>query len=409
MSFTKSGEILRIGHGNYCYHCIHCGLNFVDIKEILAHIDYHFIIMNDTITNSETTNNSGDSKQVVVPIQQLSVHEVPNCADIKADICSEIKTEDDIEENRSEITIEETTENIASDIKIDSDAVSITISKPTKRTATKRQKPKIKSKSNDSNTDSNHQCSTCELNFDNSAEYWSHLRVAHHVKKVFQCYICGLHCKSFKLLRTHMSRLVHSKLNCYQCESEPPITNELDARPHKCFICKQWFENHMFFRRHSKDDHQEDVVKFYGKRSSCNEYTCYICKKDFLYKSYLRDHMKVHNERKPFVCDVCGKAYRKKAILGRHLNVHEGRTYTCEDCGKTFPYYARLRIHRYSHRTELNYKCTVCSKAFKIQKYLARHMKLHQEEKKYACKYCEKRFTFSTGRRAHEISQHNAI
>lgn len=119
--------------------------------------------------------------------------------------------------------------------------------------------------------------------------------------------------------------------------------------------------------------------------------------------------MIIHNELKAFICDVCGKTYRTKAILKRHLNVHEGKIYECDQCDKTFPYYARLRIHRYSHRTELNYICQVCSKAFKVQKYLARHMKVHKEEKAYPCKYCGKRFTFSTGRRAHEISQHNAI
>lgn len=400
---SKSGEILRIGHGNYSFLCTHCGFNFQDINEILTHIEYHFDILDSKAINADETNffddTAGISEDLAVYSSlgecKSSTDEILNCESIR----TEFKIEDSSREAKTYVN------ELPLDIKLLDKVKSVDIirekaSVKTSRTVTKKLTEKVNV--------NNRSCSICESNFNSSTECKNHLRDVHQIsKKVFQCYICGYLCKSVYALKRHFG--IHSKINCYQCESEPVIRNEGDPRPHKCCLCSLWFENHVHFRKHFKDAHQKVVEKFFANKSNCSEYTCYICKKDFTQKYYLKNHMIVHNELKAFVCDVCGKCYRTKAVLNRHMNVHEGKIYTCDQCGKQFPYYARLRIHLYLHRTELNYKCTVCSKAFKVQKYLARHMKVHQEEKAYACKYCGKRFTFSTSRRAHEISQHNAI
>ncbi|KAG4068838.1 hypothetical protein HA402_004986 [Bradysia odoriphaga] len=398
---SKSGEILRIGHGSYSFLCIHCGFNFDDINEILSHIDYHFDILDNKIaTTADNTNVFNGSTSIGEDVddyslEKLSAHQSENTANIQTDFKFEghrvTKTDPD------EIPLDFNTLNATGSAEVSTNVQRNNI----KSTA------KVKSKRKIDVPDS---CSFCQLTFNNSSDCKSHLRDVHQIlDKTFECYICGFIGKSITALRRHFGSGLHSKTSCYLCESEPVVRNEWDPRPHKCCLCSSWFENHVQFRKHFRDEHDEDAERFFSKKSNISEYICYICRKGFIHKYYLRSHMIVHSELKAFVCDVCGKTYRTKAILKRHLNVHEGKTYHCEECGKTFPYYARLRIHRYSHRTELNHICKVCSKAFKVQKYLARHMKVHQEEKAYACRYCGKRFTFSTGRRAHEISQHNAI
>ncbi len=375
---SKSGEILRIGHQNYSFLCSHCGFNFHDINEILAHIDYHFDIVDSKVIHTDDTNNfhetaSGEDvdedRTSSKSDRKLSVEEILNCERIENKIRTEFKTED----NRETKTYGHDESPL--DLKVPEEANSVDVSsqsRSNRKSGTTRRNVKEEVEID------NRSCPICEINFDNSNDCKSHLRDVHHISnKVFQCYICGYYCKSCTVLKRHFRTGLHSKVsNCYQCESQPSIRNERDPRPHKCCLCSVWFDNHVQFRKHFKDDHQEDVEKFFTKRTNCSEYSCYICKKDFLHKHYLRNHMIVHNEIKAFVCDVCGKCYRTKAVLKRHLNVHEGKIYTCEECGKQFPYYARLRIHRYSHRTELNYICPVCTKPFKVQKYLARHMKV---------------------------------
>lgn len=371
---------------------------------MLAHIDYHFDVLDTKIANADIANYSGDFKGIIGSTSNQSILRI---SENEIQISELLQTQVKLEDNEEIMKTDESSYELSSD----SDERSEKARKKTKRKVQKKGKIELKSESNESDKLSLNyqQCPLCGRNYKSSLGYQKHLKSVHSTKKVYQCYMCGSYFKNLTALKAHLSTAFHSKLNCYQCEQEPPITNELLPRPHKCCFCKIWLENHLVFRKHFKDEHQQDANKFFNTRTNCNEWSCYICKKDFLYKYYLKNHMIIHNDMKPFVCDVCGKNYRTKAVLTRHLNVHEGKTYACELCGKTFSYYARLRIHQYSHRTELNYKCTVCLKAFKVQKYLARHMKIHREEKTFACRYCEKRFTFGTGRRAHEISQHNAI
>lgn len=418
MKSEKSGEIFRIGHGSYCFLCSHCGFSFVDLKDILNHIDTHFVGTDIPTTNSDS---SKDAKESTI---RSDVTQMSSSEDQAKILC--------VEELQFKIGNDEVEDDVKvfdavaeEPLRIEHKGTNLRtnrVAKSSGKNRVKKSKELIGQEQGQErdqelrdNSDLNEpkQCPICEKNYENHLTYQSHLRTVHRIygNKIFQCYICGLYCRYLHLLKTHLSCGLHSKPNpnCYQCELDPPVTNEIDVRPHKCVYCKQWFENHIHFRKHFKDDHHQDVDKFFSKKANCNEFTCYICKKDFALKNYLKTHMKVHNDNKAFVCDFCGKRYRTGAILTRHLNTHEGKTYPCGECGKTFGYYARLRIHRYSHRTELNYKCEVCSKAFKVQKYLARHMKTHRGEKEYACRYCDKRFTFSTGRRTHEVTQHGAV
>ena len=44
-----------------------------------------------------------------------------------------------------------------------------------------------------------------------------------------------------------------------------------------------------------------------------NYFECKICRKGFLQKPYLNQHMKtVHEKRKDFLCEVCCKAFGQK-------------------------------------------------------------------------------------------------
>lgn len=196
---------------------------------------------------------------------------------------------------------------------------------------------------------------------------------------------------------------------CYQCESEPAITNESDPRRHKCLFCKQWFPNHIEFKTHFKDVHNKNVDTYFGWLSECREYTCYICEKSLKQREYLVTHMKGHFDKYlEHQCHKCGLRVRTESVLREHMKRHVKKTSKCDLCNKVFPNQFRMRTHRLCHTSELNYVCTVCSKGFKLNKYLRRHMAVHEEVKIF-CRYCDASFKFSTGRRAHEKSQHNVV
>lgn len=196
---------------------------------------------------------------------------------------------------------------------------------------------------------------------------------------------------------------------CYQCEMEPPVANKSDPRRHKCLLCQEWFSNHIEFNAHFKDVHNKDTDEFFSVLTNCYEFTCYVCEKNFQLRDYLSNHMKIHHDKfLEHQCPDCGKRQRTFGALTQHMKTHEGKTFDCNKCEKTFPYYAKLCKHLWCHKTELDYVCSLCSKGFKMKKYLNRHMAVHAEAK-ICCRFCDASFKFSTGRRIHEKNVHKVL
>lgn len=229
-----------------------------------------------------------------------------------------------------------------------------------------------------------HKCKKCEVWFPNHMDYRTHFLQAHRYE---------------------------SPTKCYQCEMEPPVMTETDPRRHKCVICGDWFANHSDFKTHLKDKHDEHVTDrdFSQIANDYKEFTCYICEKTLKQREYLVFHVKSHFEKYfEYQCHRCGLRVQSESVLREHMKRHENTPTKCDLCDKVFPNCVRMRTHRMLHTEELKYKCTVCSKGFKLSKYLSRHMAVHNEVK-ICCRYCDASFKFSTGRRAHEKSQHNVV
>lgn len=71
--------------------------------------------------------------------------------------------------------------------------------------------------------------------------------------------------------------------------------------------------------------------------STSKLFCCDVCGKDFILKSYLQVHMKMHKEERPYKCEVCHKAFKQMAALARHNRIHTGEMlYKCDYCQKEF-------------------------------------------------------------------------
>ena len=103
---------------------------------------------------------------------------------------------------------------------------------------------------------------------------------------------------------------------------------------------------------------------------------CEVCAKSFFSATYLKQHMKIHNEREKYSCTQCPKEFMWWNNLREHVkNVHDQNydqvKFPCSDCSKEFTCKTYLKRH---HRTvhekpiHMNDECRVCTKKFEFLK-----------------------------------------
>lgn len=60
------------------------------------------------------------------------------------------------------------------------------------------------------------------------------------------------------------------------------------------------------------------------------EYACSVCSKHFKTEQYLKMHMVIHSDEKPFHCDKCSASFNRRDKLKRHLLIHDPvKKYKC--------------------------------------------------------------------------------
>ncbi|CAI5659400.1 unnamed protein product [Oreochromis niloticus] len=147
-----------------------------------------------------------------------------------------------------------------------------------------------------------------------------------------------------------------------------------------------------------KSQRSQEADKPHRRKREKN-YSCDLCGKSFPWDSCLRKHQLFHSGVKAYSCDQCDRAFDRSCSLQRHLVTHSGtKTYSCDICGKTFSRRDSRNRHLRIHTRHVVYWCDQRGQRFITDAQLQSHMFTHTEEKPYKCDLCEKTFELKKSR-----------
>ncbi|CAG2104990.1 unnamed protein product [Medioppia subpectinata] len=177
---------------------------------------------------------------------------------------------------------------------------------------------------------------------------------------------------------------------------------------------------------------------------------CPVCDKQFK-KTYLKEHMKVHDNHRPYKCLICGKTYRWRTLLRNHKKTHlsdnpftcpvcglrmsskfsvqqhvlkshdnSNKSYECNECDKKYVTIHQLRAHQKYHKTDrtrhrrihkgeensidVRLKCSACGLICHSKTHYTAHQRIHTGEKPFVCETCGKTF-----RQIAQLNQHRIV
>uniref|UniRef100_A0A182N6N8 C2H2-type domain-containing protein n=1 Tax=Anopheles dirus TaxID=7168 RepID=A0A182N6N8_9DIPT len=185
---------------------------------------------------------------------------------------------------------------------------------------------------------------------------------------------------------------------CYCCGEDTTTAHVGHIR---CQYCPKSFKAYEYLDRHIGSIHSES-----------DAFPCCYCNAKCSTQAVLDEHLKTHDEGKPYACMACGKDFTRRYHLDRHekhtncgMVPKEVDVMPCEVCGKQFTRIDNLREHLRSHMGQgarkRDYQCPYCVKSFYGSSLLNIHIRTHTGEKPFPCDLCPMSFPSTGALRKH--------
>ncbi|XP_061162998.1 zinc finger protein 236-like [Saccostrea echinata] len=160
-------------------------------------------------------------------------------------------------------------------------------------------------------------------------------------------------------------------------------------------------------KRKIKRESEEDISVLESmdnvEKTEDSKYRCKLCHYSHLDSFMIRQHMRLHKEKKPFECSLCEFIAVSSEDLQDHMIKHcKVRTYQCKLCSSAFNYKSQLRAHMRAHNDKDIFVCDDCDYESNNPVAYRNHVRGHAEKKLYKCEVCENRFVSKHDLRTHK-------
>ncbi|XP_012256302.2 zinc finger protein 888-like [Athalia rosae] len=295
-------------------------------------------------------------------------------------------------------------------------------------------------------------CTICHKQLSRPQHLRTHMR--QHLGTLFECDKCSKRFSRASHLRAHMRLHLGTCFRCSVCQKEFSRPSDLDRHKlthldkklFECPTCQKKFSRKDNLKKHMLShvdsvpaDHEiQNHVRFSMNLSeeidglpsnpgssepnfegttcahnnwSEKKFECAVCEKRFNRKVRLKEHVRIHVEKKLSFddrenkdqnkCGICSKQLSRPEHLKAHMRLHLGTLFKCETCEKEFSRSSDLERHKLVHSGLKQFICIICHKQFSRKDYLKNHMLSHANKKSFECDKCKKRFTYFTNLRNH--------
>ena len=202
-------------------------------------------------------------------------------------------------------------------------------------------------------------------------------------RKLYECKVCNYQTKIREHMMNHCQK--HTKMYCTKCDQ-----------------CGKMFRDKGTLKHHIASDHV-----------GLKMFKCTDCGNEFVTKTALTVHSRIHNELELLKCESegCDFTNSNKYKVALHFKrKHESNNslHLCSECGKGFTTKSELKVHFERKHSELKHLCIICPAKYGSEKLLKdhvanSHMKIHEPRQ---CELCPKLLKNIESLRQHMKSVH---